>query len=53
MRQAGLLAAAGLYSLENMIERLKEDHDHAKLLATAINDAGNNRLGYQINLIYI
>jgi threonine aldolase len=33
MRQAGVLAAAGLYALENNIGRLKEDHAKAKLLA--------------------
>jgi len=30
MRQAGYLAAAGIYALDNNIERLKEDHDHAQ-----------------------
>ncbi len=34
MRQSGYLAAAGLYALENNIERLAEDHDRAKELAT-------------------
>ncbi|BCA53850.1 L-allo-threonine aldolase [Nitrospira sp. KM1] len=33
MRQAGILAAAGLYALEHHIGRLKEDHDNAKRLA--------------------
>lgn len=33
MRQAGILAAAGLYALEHNIPRLKEDHDNAKNLA--------------------
>jgi threonine aldolase len=33
MRQAGLLAAAGIYALDNNIDRLSEDHDHAKILA--------------------
>lgn len=33
MRQAGILAAAGLYALEHHVARLKEDHDHAKRLA--------------------
>jgi len=32
MRQAGFLAAAGLYALENNIERLKEDHEHARII---------------------
>jgi threonine aldolase len=30
MRQAGYLAAAGIYALENHIDRLAEDHEHAK-----------------------
>ena len=33
MRQIGVIAAAGLFALENNIERLKEDHDKAKILA--------------------
>lgn len=33
MRQAGVLAAAGLYALAHHVRRLKEDHDHAKELA--------------------
>ncbi|MFQ5793918.1 MAG: low-specificity L-threonine aldolase [Candidatus Bipolaricaulia bacterium] len=33
MRQAGVLAAAGLYALEHHIERLAEDHENARLLA--------------------
>ncbi len=36
MRQAGYLAAAGLYALDNNIERLKEDHRRAKVLAETI-----------------
>lgn len=36
MRQAGLLAAAGTFALENNIERLSEDHRRAKILATEI-----------------
>ena len=32
MRQAGFLAAAGLYALEHQVSRLAEDHKHAKLL---------------------
>ena len=33
MRHAGYLAAAGIYALQNNIERLQEDHDHAKQIA--------------------
>jgi threonine aldolase len=36
MRQAGFLAAAGIYALQNNIERLKEDHANARQIATAI-----------------
>jgi len=36
MRQAGYFAAAGLYALDNHIDRLKEDHRRAKVLAEAI-----------------
>jgi len=37
MRQVGLLAAAGLYAVENNIQRLAEDHDNARLLAEGLN----------------
>lgn len=36
MRQAGFLAAAGIYALQNNIERLEEDHTHAKQIAAVI-----------------
>jgi threonine aldolase len=36
MRQAGYLAAAGLYALENNIERLREDHIKAKEIGKAL-----------------
>lgn len=36
MRQAGIIAAAGLYALQNNVERLKEDHNNAKLLASEL-----------------
>jgi len=36
MRQAGFIAAAGIYAIQNNIERLAEDHTHAKQIAEAI-----------------
>ena len=36
MRQGGFLAAAGIYALKTHIERLQEDHDHAKQIGDAI-----------------
>ena len=35
MRQVGILAAAGLHALDHHVERLADDHAHAKLLAEA------------------
>jgi len=37
MRQAGVLAAAGLYALEQNVERLAEDHGNARRLAESVN----------------
>lgn len=36
MRQAGIIAAAALYAVENNIPRLAEDHEKAKMLAETI-----------------
>jgi threonine aldolase len=38
MRQAGYLAAAGIYALQNNIERLRQDHDHALRITAALNE---------------
>ena len=46
MRQAGVIAAAGFYALQNNIERLKEDHNKAKSLADYLNKSGK----YEIDL---
>lgn len=40
MRQAGVLAAAGLYALEHNVARLAVDHDRAKRLAGGLTDLG-------------
>ena len=39
MRQAGILAAAGLHALSSNVERLADDHANAALLAAALRDA--------------
>lgn len=36
MRQAGYLAAAGIYALQNNVSRLAEDHEHAKQIAMVL-----------------
>ncbi len=38
MRQAGYLAAAGIYALENHIDRLQQDHNHARQIAEALKE---------------
>lgn len=38
MRQVGIIAAAGIYALDHHLERLKEDHRHAKLLALGLKE---------------
>ena len=38
MRQAGIIAAAGVYALDHHVERLAEDHDNAKRLAELLAD---------------
>ncbi len=38
MRQAGIIAAGGLYALKNNVERLKIDHLHAKALESTLNE---------------
>jgi threonine aldolase len=40
MRQAGVIAAAGLYALENNVERLKTDHENAERLARGLREMG-------------
>jgi len=37
MRQAGIVAAAGIYALDHHLERLREDHENAKCLAYGLN----------------
>ncbi|MCX6295471.1 MAG: beta-eliminating lyase-related protein, partial [Bacteroidetes bacterium] len=53
MRQAGYLAAAGIYALDNNVERLKEDHKRAKKLASTISTLGfiENVLPVDTNII--
>lgn len=45
MRQAGVLAAAGLVALEKMPSRLKEDHENARVLAEGLAEVKGIRIG--------
>ncbi|MDB6052043.1 MAG: Low-specificity L-threonine aldolase [Pseudomonas sp.] len=39
-RQAGIMAAAGLYAVQNMVARLSDDHERARLLSNRLNQLG-------------
>lgn len=49
-RQAGVLAAAGLFALEHNIERLADDHAHARMIAAA---AGVDEASVETNIVVI
>ena len=56
MRQAGMMAAAGIYALENNIERLSEDHRRAKTFAEAVAEMPEfsiNTENVQSNIVFI
>jgi len=56
MRQAGVLAAAGIIALEEMVDRLGEDHQHAIELAGALSAVEGVRLDKSspnTNMVYI
>jgi len=55
MRQAGILAAAGLYALDHHVDRLADDHVRARRLAEAITEAPGVTVdleGVQSNMAY-
>ena len=53
MRQAGVLAAAGLYALQHHVERLGEDHDNAAHLAAGLRAIGLTVEPPQTNVVYV
>ncbi len=56
MRQAGVLAAAGIVALTEMIDRLAEDHANARRLAEALGDAAGLSVDsgrVQTNIVYM
>ena len=56
MRQAGTIASAGIYALENNIERLSEDHRRARIFAKAVSEMPNfsiNVENVQSNIVFI
>lgn len=53
MRQAGVLAAAGLYALDHQVERLVEDHANADSLAAGLRELGYSVEPVQTNMVYV
>jgi threonine aldolase len=53
MRQAGVLAAAGLYALEHHVARLAEDHANADSLAQGLRAAGLEVEAPETNMVYV
>ncbi len=56
MRQAGILAACGLYALQHNIERLEKDHQHAKQLAQSLAEIPDLNVDYatnQTNMVFL
>ena len=54
MRQAGILAAAGLYALDHHVERLADDHARAARLATALRDIdGIDAVAQHTNMVFV
>ena len=53
MRQAGVLAAAGLYALDHQVERLAEDHANAQHLAESLKALGYEVEPVQTNMVYV
>ena len=53
MRQAGILAAAGLYALEHHLPKLAEDHANAEHLAAGLRGLGFEVQPPQTNMVYM
>jgi threonine aldolase len=53
MRQAGIIAAASLYAFENHVDRLAEDHAHARKLARGLREAGYEAREPETNLVLV
>ena len=53
MRQAGQLAAAGLYALDHQVQRLADDHANAQHLADGLRACGYAVEPVQTNMVYV
>nr|WP_310616232.1 low-specificity L-threonine aldolase [Pantoea cypripedii] len=53
MRQAGILAAAGLYALQHNVTRLQQDHDNAAWLGEQLKSLGVAVVSQQTNMLFV
>jgi threonine aldolase len=53
MRQVGVLAAAGIFALDNNVERLAEDHANAQRLAQGLAGLGLEVEPVQTNMVFV
>ena len=53
MRQAGSLAAAGLYALDHQVQRLADDHANAQWLGDELRKVGYTVEPVQTNMVYV
>ena len=53
MRQAGIVAAGGLYALENNIRRLADDHAHAATVAAALEEKFQGHVAQHTNMVFL
>jgi len=53
MRQAGVLAAAGLYALDHQVQRLADDHQRAQDIAKGLEALGYSVEPVQTNMVYV
>jgi threonine aldolase len=51
MRQAGIVAAGCLYALDHNVERLAEDHEHARVLAEGLAELGCEVVAPETNIV--
>ena len=56
MRQAGILAAAGVYALQHHVQRVEEDHAHAEILAAGLQSVEEVTVDFaptQTNMVFV
>ena len=56
MRQVGVVASCGMYALKNNVQRLQEDHDNAKCLATGLSKISELSIDYgenQTSMVFV